>query len=154
MSEYVLSIGGREYRAEVKEMTADRARVLVDGKEYLVDLVQLGRKTITAPELTRAAAPRPASSTLPLPQPLRAAHTAGSGGVFAPLPGLILDLKVREGEPVQAGQTVLVMEAMKMENHINAPHNGTVRKVFVKNGDNVGEGDQLLEISRPEMTTL
>ena len=52
------------------------------------------------------------------------------------------------------GQALLVMEAMKMENVVPASHNGTVRKIFVIQGDSVSEGDPLVEISRPEMTTL
>lgn len=72
----------------------------------------------------------------------------------APLPGLVLEVKVKVGDAVQTGQPVLIMEAMKMENVIPAPHNGTVRKVFVSNGDSVGEGDSLVEIALPEMTTL
>jgi acetyl-CoA/propionyl-CoA carboxylase biotin carboxyl carrier protein len=55
---------------------------------------------------------------------------------------------------VQAGQSLLVMEAMKMENVVPAPHNGTVRKIFVAEGATVGEGEPLIEVARPEMTTL
>ena len=53
-----------------------------------------------------------------------------------------------------AGQPLLVMEAMKMENVVAAPHHGTVRKIFVGEGATVAEGDPLVEIARPEMTTL
>ena len=74
--------------------------------------------------------------------------------MVAPLPGLILELKVKEGDTVQAGQPLLVMEAMKMENVIQAPHDGTVKRLLVAAGDSVGEGDVLAEVSRPEMTTL
>ena len=76
------------------------------------------------------------------------------GAVVAPLPGLILRLQTKEGESVQAGQPLLVMEAMKMENVVPAPHNGTVKKIYVAAGDNVAEGDILVDVPRPEMTTL
>lgn len=153
MSQYVLTIAGREYRAEVAELGAEKARVVVDGTEYAVDLVEIGRKTYAS----APSAPPPAQTT---PRPAVAAgprvHEGGSRseGALAPLPGLVLQVKVREGEAVRAGQPVVVMEAMKMENVIAAPYNGTVKKVLVKEGDSVGEGDLLLAITRPEMTTL
>ena len=155
MSKYVLRVAGQTYEAEVKELTPERATVVVDDTEYAVDLVEIGRRdeALAAPAVvrrpsspSRGAAPAPAS---PPPAP-----AGGAGVVVAPLPGAVFQLKVREGETVQAGQTVLVMEAMKMENPVPAPYNGTVKKVFVAEGDNVGEGDALVEISRPEMTTL
>jgi biotin carboxyl carrier protein len=151
MSEYVLSIAGREYRAEVAELTAERARIVVNGTPYDVDLVEIGRRpAVAASAPAPAPAPReaPAAPTRPTPAP------AGGGGVSAPLPGLVLQVKVKEGDAVQAGQPIVVMEAMKMENVVPAPHNGTVGKVLVKEGDSVAEGDVLLEIVRPGMTTL
>jgi len=63
-------------------------------------------------------------------------------------------MRVKEGDKVQAGQVLLVMEAMKMENPVTAPFNGTVSKVHVREGDNVGEGDLLVEVARPEMAML
>lgn len=152
MKEYILSIGGREYRAEVKELTAERACIVVNQQEYDVELVQLGRKKVAPVE-----APRPvatAASAPATPPSARAARRDIGQGLPAPLPGLILEVLVREGDVVQAGQNVLLMEAMKMENHIQAPHNGTVKRVYVHNGDSVAEGDILLDIARPEMTTL
>ncbi len=157
MSEYVLNIAGREYRAEVAELTSERARILVNGEEYSVDLVEIGRSGSAVPNAPRAPAASPPRSTTPsssAPGPRPAAPPSGVGGVPAPLPGLVLEVKVKEGDVVSAGQPVVVMEAMKMENVVPAPHNGTVRKVFVANGDSVGEGDLLVEITRPEMTTL
>jgi biotin carboxyl carrier protein len=70
------------------------------------------------------------------------------------MPGAIFQVRVKEGQSVQAGQVLIVMEAMKMESPVNAPINGTVARILVREGDNVGEGDLLVEISRPEMTTL
>ncbi len=155
MSEYVLNIAGREYRAEVAELTAERARIVVNGTEYTVDLVEIGRSDAVMPAVPRTA-PTAASrsAAVPASAPRPAAPPGGAGGVPAPLPGLVLEVKVKEGDAVSAGQPVVVMEAMKMENVVPAPHNGTVRKVFVANGDSVAEGDLLVEIARPEMTTL
>jgi glutaconyl-CoA/methylmalonyl-CoA decarboxylase subunit gamma len=153
MSQHVLRVGGREYQAEVKELTADRATVVVDGKEYLVDLLQVGRRNVL-PEAVRPAAGA-APSAAPLPVATRAAAPGrGEGSIPAPMPGLILALKAKEGDTVQAGQTLLVMEAMKMENAITAPYSGTVSKIYVREGDSVGEGDLLVDVARPKMTAL
>lgn len=61
---------------------------------------------------------------------------------------------VNENDSVKAGQNLLLMEAMKMENQIPAPYDGTVKCIHVKKGDSVSEGDVLIEICRPPMTTL
>ncbi len=152
MSRYTLSISGREYRAEVKEMTPDQATVIVDETEYVVNLVEIGRRETGAVEIQRPARQKIASVALvsaPSPTP------AGQhGNVRAPLPGLVLEVKVGEGATVRAGDPLVILEAMKMENMIPAPHDGTVRKVFAREGESIGEGDPLLELSRPEMTTL
>jgi biotin carboxyl carrier protein len=163
MTQHVLRIGGREYRAEVKELTPEKATVVVDGTEYAVDLLQLGRRTITA-EAVRAtsasaapgAAPAARASTAPAaPAAARPTPTArGEGGIVAPMPGLVLAIKAREGDTVAAGQTLLVMEAMKMENAIASPYAGTVSKIYVRDGDSISEGDLLVEVARPKMTTL
>ena len=156
MSDYVLKLNGREYRASVKELTPDRATVEVDGVEYHVDLVQIGRRSPlpgavrTAPGAPSAASPIPAAAA-----PSRRDVTpGGEGAVNAPMPGMVLALKVREGEKVQAGQVLLVMEAMKMENAIAAPFAGTVARVHVREGDSIGEGDRLIELDRPKLTAL
>lgn len=152
MSLYILKINGTEYRAEIRELTPDQARVVVDGTEHTVDLLEIGRGEAPSAEVRRPARERSVqapSSGAPSTTP-----AGRHGNVRAPLPGLILELKVREGAVVKAGDPLLVLEAMKMENVVQAPHNGTVRKIFVGEGDGVGEGDPLLELARPEMTTL
>jgi len=153
MSEYVLKIGGRDYRARVEEITADRATIVVDDTSYEVDLVEIGRRAAPAVSVQRPAA-RPASSPAPAPTPTPHPSAETSGAVPAPLPGLVLKVEVKEGDAVQAGQPLLIMEAMKMENVVPAPHHGTVRKIFVSEGATVGEGEPLVEVARPEMTTL
>lgn len=160
MSQHVMKISGREYKAQVKELSADHALVVVDGKEYTVDLAHLGRKTVTAADMPRIAVAAPSASAPAVavavapPPAKRSVVAAGDGAITAPMPGSIFQMKTQEGATVQAGQVLLVMEAMKMENPITAPYNGTITKVFVREGDNVGEGDLLVEVARPEMTTL
>jgi len=166
MNTHLLRIAGRDYKAEVKELTPERAVVVVDGKEYAVDLVRIGRKTMTVDAVkatTGAAAPTAGTPTagtpaVAPPAPVAAPRTApparGEGGITAPMPGLVLTIKVKEGDTVQAGQALLVMEAMKMENAITASYNGTVSRVYVREGDSISEGDLLVDVARPKMTAL
>lgn len=152
MSDYILKIGDREYHARVDEITADRATIVVNDTTYDVDLVEIGRRP--APPSVQRPASRPAAAASAPPRAAVRPSDEAPGTVLAPLPGLVLRLAVKEGDSVQAGQPILVMEAMKMENVVAAPHHGTVRKIFVGEGAAVGEGDPLVEIARPEMTTL
>ena len=168
MHTHQMRIGGRDYKAEVKELTPERAVVVVDGTEYAVDLVRIGRKTITADTVraSTAAVPAPTSPpAAPVAAPAVAAPAAapavrpapsakGEGGITAPMPGLVVAIKVKPGDTVQAGQPLLVMEAMKMENAITASYNGTVTKIYVREGDAIGEGDLLVDVARPKMTAL
>lgn len=158
MREHVLRIDGREFRAEVKELTPERAVVVVDGKEYGIDLVQIGRRRVTAEPARVAPTPAPPPAAAPASAAATAARAAspavGGGAITAPMPGLIVAVKAREGEAVQVGQTLVVMEAMKMENAITAAYAGTVARVYVREGDSVGEGDLLVDVARPKMTTL
>ena len=163
MNEYVLSINQKEYRAEVGEINAEFALISVNGKEFRVDLKQLAlNKLMPAAVQVAEARPMPplaasASSVAPTPAaPLAAAAATGDASslVKAPLPGLIIDVRVREGEKVKAGQNIIVMEAMKMENQIQATTDGTVKKIFVKKGDNVAEGNAMVEIARSDMASL
>lgn len=143
MQKYKLAIGEKDYEAEIKEITAEVAVVVVNGQEYTVVLKELGHKPMTLP----APAARPAA-----PAPVQSGGDAQS--VTAPLPGLIVDIMVNENDTVKAGQNLILMEAMKMENQIAAAHDGRVKRIYVKKGDSVSEGDVLVEICRPPMTTL
>jgi len=154
MRKYKLAIGGKDFEAEILELTTETARVAVNGTEYTVELKELGRKSVS---LAPPPAVSPAAVKTPAPAPTPVAPKSGGGdsqSVQAPLPGLIVDIMVNENDAVKAGQNLLLMEAMKMENQIPAPYDGTVKRIHVKKGDSVSEGDVLVEICRPPMTTL
>jgi len=163
MSEYILTINEKEYRAEVSEINADYALIQVNGKEFRVDLQQLALSKLmpvaSVVETRTAVAPAAQALIGVVPAPTATPSAAAASGeasslVKAPLPGLIIDVKVREGEKVKAGQNIVVMEAMKMENQIQATTDGTVKKIFIKKGDNVAEGNAMVEIARSDMASL
>ncbi len=157
MSEYVLTINQKEYRAEVGEINAEYALIRVNSREFRVDLQQLGLGKLMPVEIKKSEARTEAAAVMPAVRPALEPPPAGgdvSNIVKSPLPGLIIDVKVGAGEKVKAGQIIVVMEAMKMENQIQATIDGTVKKIFVKKGDNVAEGDTLIEIARSDMASL
>jgi len=157
MSEYVLTINQKEYRAEVSEINAEYALIRVNGREFRVDLQQLALSKLMPVETKKSEARPEAAAAMPAVRPALEPPQAGgdvSNIVKSPLPGLIIDVKVGAGEKVKAGQIIVVMEAMKMENQIQATIDGTVKKIFVKKGDNVAEGDTLIEIARSDMASL
>ena len=93
--------------------------------------------------------PRPLPRLLPLPPlrlPRRRALT-GAVAINAPMPGNILDVRVAPGDSVKAGDTLLILEAMKMENEISAPQDGTIATIDVRKGDTVSSGDLLVTMN-------
>lgn len=162
MKKYVLEIGNKEYTSEVKEITAEYANIDVNGTVYHVKLKELGRfeRPVSVVPAVKRVEPTPAAPKPAAPSPAPAAPAPsgipgdGTESVKAPLPGLILDVKVSEGMAVKSGQDLLIMEAMKMENVIQSPHDGTVTKIFVKKGDSIAEGDILVNVSRSFLSTL
>lgn len=164
MKEYKYSINGNEYTVAVIDLDGNTAAVEVNGTSYKVDI--LGEEL----NITPRPAAKPAAPVTPAPQPQAAApvaqpapaeqpaapapaapapaaQPAGNGKpILSPLPGVILDLKVNVGDQVKAGQTVAVLEAMKMENNINAEHDGVVTAIKVNKGDSILEGAEILLI--------
>ena len=113
-------------------------QVRVNGKDFTVE-VAIGGSGTMAPA-PAAAAPTAA------PAPLATAPALAPGGgtpLTAPLPGSIFSLKSKVGDVVNPGDTVLIMESMKMESEVKAQQGGTIQSILVKEGDNVQTGDQL-----------
>ena len=108
-------------------------KVNVNGTQYMVEIELIDGSTAQAV----APAAAPAAATAP----------AGGETVNSPMPGTILDVKVKAGDKVEEGQVLMVLEAMKMENEISAPISGTVSAVNVSAGSTVASGDVLCSIN-------
>ena len=157
MKTYKYKVQGVDYEVEITDVEGKIARVNVNGIPFEIEM----QKPINAakhPELAAtkasAAAPvaaqpvekpqAPAAPVAPKPQP---AAPAGAGTpVKAPLPGTINSINVKVGDTVAVGQVVIVLEAMKMQNNIEAEQAGTVTSILVNQGDSVMEGAVMLTI--------
>lgn len=145
--DYKFKINGHEYEVAVGSVEGGVARVSVNGTQYEVE-VQSNTLIKPKPAKPVAVAPATYSATAPV-SPAKIDQSAPSGGASplrSPLPGVILDVKVREGDTVKAGQLMMVLEAMKMENNIDAHQSGVVKSINKRQGDSVLEGDVLLTI--------
>lgn len=121
--------------------------ITVNGKTYEVAVEEIGGAP-SAPVFSAPAAPRAAAPRAAAPAPKAAPVTAPAGGemVSAPMPGTILDIKVTEGQAVKAGDILLILEAMKMENEIVAPVDATVKAIHTSKGTSVSSGDALITL--------
>lgn len=158
MKEYKYKINGNEYSVAIIDLEGNTAAVEVNGVSYKVDILTEGFTAAPARPAAKPAAapaPAPAPAVAPAaPQPIAPAAApaaepapAGKGtAVQSPLPGVILDIKVAVGDTVKAGQTVAILEAMKMENSINAECDGVITAIKVAKGDNILEGSDIVII--------
>ncbi len=147
MKEYKFRINGNEYNVAVNSVSGNIADVTVNGKNYQVEMdnVQAPAAPVQAAPAVTTAPAAPAQAAPAVQSAPKAA--AGSGkAVKSPLPGVILSVNVNVGDAVKAGQVVAVLEAMKMENDIQAEHDGTVTAVSVAKGDSILEGAVIVTI--------
>ena len=142
MKEYKFKIGGKEYNVTVNPKEGKFFDVTVNGATYEVEAENA---PAAAPAPQPAAAPVQAAPAAAAPAPKAA---AGAGEVInSPLPGVIIEISVKEGQAVKAGQKVAILEAMKMENEIPAPKDGTITEIHVHKGDTLQEGDPVVTIA-------
>ena len=145
MKEFNYKINGTPYRVVVNKTDSEIVELEVNGTPYTVELAQKKKKSL-------AGVQRPSTVNMPTPQsastPLvtRPSSAAGKSSIQSPLPGVILDLRCKVGDTVKKGQTLMILEAMKMENNILANTNGKITDILVQKGDSVLEGADLVVI--------
>ena len=137
MKEYKYTIEGNKYEVAINEVNGTTAKVTVNGAEYTVEWEKpVEEKPVVK---VKPAVAKPTAPTTPATAAPAAAPVSGNA-IKTPLPGVIIDVKVNVGDTVTKGQTVVVLEAMKMENNINADRDGKVTAIQVAKGDTVADG--------------
>ena len=143
MKEYKYTINGNKYEVEIGDIVDNIASVKVNGEDYKVEM-----EPEAEPEKKKVVLGKPKAETAEgaATPAASAANVNTNNAVKAPLPGTIVEVKVAVGDEVQAGDIVVVLEAMKMANNLEAEKGGKVTAVLVKEGQSVMEDDALVVI--------
>ena len=161
MAKYEYKVKGVDYVVEIQDIEGNIANVTVNGIPFEVEMkqpVKAGKQKVKLSEERRvkseefnssSSATNASSATNESSAPTTKTAAAAASGkpVVAPLPGTINEIKVKVGDKVNAGDTVVVLEAMKMQNNIDAETSGTIASINVNKGDAVMEGDTLVTIA-------
>lgn len=140
MKTFKYIIDGKEYQVEITDVVDNKAQVTVNGKDFQVEMEaqpKAEKKTVT---------PLPQSDEKVETEPSTTGQVNTEQAIKAPLPGVITEIKVSVGDQVKAGDTVVVLEAMKMANNIEAEKDGTVTAICIKQGESVMEDTPLVVI--------
>ena len=138
MKEYKYTINGNKYEVVISDITENIATLTVNGEEYTVEMEKQAEPEKPKPVVRQAAEADAEGGS--------AASSATGTAIKAPLPGVITDICVTEGQEVQAGDTVVVLEAMKMANALQAEKSGKITAIVVKIGQSVMEDEALVYI--------
>lgn len=145
MNKYKFKINGNQYEVEILSVEGNIAKLEVNGTPYDVEIDREIKQQKT-PRIVRSANVTTAESTPASALTNKPIESKGESPIKSPLPGVILDIHVKEGDKVKQGQKLMTLEAMKMENNIDCHKDGTVKNLKVSKGDSVMEGDVLIII--------
>jgi glutaconyl-CoA/methylmalonyl-CoA decarboxylase subunit gamma len=143
MKKFNFKINGNRYEVEIINVENNIAEVDVNGTSYKVEIEGKLKAQKTPTIVTGKVVPSTDVSILKTNKPK---EHKGVGLIKAPIPGLIIQVNLKKGDTVKIGDTLMVMEAMKMENNITSDKEGTILSINVNPGDNVLEGDVLAEV--------
>lgn len=142
MKSFKYTINGNVYKVHINSVVDDIAEVEVNGTPYNVKMKKPAKKQMVTLKRPAQAPTTPSGESVIT----RPAASTTQGAIKSPLPGVILQMKCNVGDTVKRGQTLLILEAMKMENNINADRDGKIIEVKVHKGDSVLEGADLVVI--------
>lgn len=141
MKKFKFTIRGNDYDVEIKDYEDNIAIVEVNGTQYEVEVHQKETKTTKTPKLIRSNIPVDRKDSK-----IKKSVSSRAYTLNAPLPGNIFKVLKQEGDEVKKGETIIIMEAMKMENNIQSEKDGKISSIKVKEGDAVLQNDVLAEI--------
>jgi biotin carboxyl carrier protein len=142
MRKFLINVNGNQYEVEVEEVTSA-------GQPYVspVAAVPSAPKAPAAPAAEEMKPSTPVPPAAPASNPVNTSAPVGTTKMTAPMPGTILDIKVKPGDVVKKGDLLMILEAMKMENEIVSPQDGIIATVNITKGSSVNSGDLLVSIN-------
>lgn len=143
MKDYKYTINGNKYNVSIEDITNNIVNVIVNGETYIVEMEE--KEQPEKPKIKVQPTVAHQSENVTTSNPL-GGRPNYQNAVKAPLPGIITEITVSVGDKVKSGDTVIILEAMKMANNIEAEKSGKVNAIFVQPGQNVMEGDVLIAI--------
>ncbi len=141
MKKFDFTISGNKYNVHLKDIEDNIAKIDVNGTLYVVEIQQEVKKSVKTPKIVRPEVQRQSGEGF-----ISKNDVSGVSKVLSPLPGTIFKILVKEGDVVNKGDALLIMEAMKMENNVLAEKDGTVNKILVSIGGAVLQNDVLMEL--------
>jgi len=141
MRKFVINVNGNRYEVEVEEVGGVSSQPV-----YTPAPAAPAAPVAPAAPAEPAAPAAPAPAAAPTPAPA-ATGTVGAVKITAPMPGTILDVRVKPGDAVKRGDILVILEAMKMENEILAPQDGTIASVNISKGSSVNSGDLMISMN-------
>lgn len=140
MRKVLISVNGKQFDVELLHRDGNALSFICNGQSYTTTIASHYTPTIQeGASIPSIARPTPSQKT--------SAPKAQNGEVPAPMPGIVVSIPVKQGQTISAGDTVAVIEAMKMENNIRAAQSGTIAEILVKSGDEVSHGQLLLKVA-------
>ena len=141
---FTISINGKSYEISIGDITSSPISVFADGKEYKVELKndfieKTGAEISNTDDISEVKINKKNDSIIETNQ-------VEDGTVRAPMPGVIIEIKVSKGDDVKKGDILMILESMKMENSIKTSVDGIVSSIFISQGDSVQFGQSLMEI--------
>jgi len=145
-----VKIDDQNYSVEILDIHARPVQVLVDGES--IEIWPEGAAQPVGEPVGRSdRRPAPPKNASPILKPAQKANSNGNPDqIKAPIPGVILSVAIRPGDPVEKGQELCILEAMKMKNMIRSPREGVIQAIYIVPGQTVSHGDLLLEFESSE----
>ncbi|HND49539.1 MAG TPA: biotin/lipoyl-binding protein [Anaerolineales bacterium] len=140
---YKLNVNSQTYEVEIENINARPVVVTVDGQRFEV----MPESSTQAQTKNEAVSNIEVKPTMPSPLGVANSSVSGSSSLHAPLPGTVVEVFVKAGDSVEAGQVILVIEAMKMKNSIRTTRSGTIANVLVNQGQSVAHKQTLVEFT-------
>lgn len=143
MDKFKFKIEGIDYEVVINDVENSIATVEVNGKSYTVEIE---KEEVFKTTINRNPIPQRPMAAAHAPAPRKPVASGGGNSLNSPLPGTIIKIIASVGQEVKAGEVILTMESMKMENNILANSDGTIINIFVTPGQSVMQGESLVEI--------